>query len=62
MAEVMGSNPLLMPRDLEVLELGSLLSPLPPYRSRNTKPPNLRFHVLLSDSVREVRFERVAVG
>jgi hypothetical protein len=52
----------LMPRDLEVLELGSLLSPLPPYRSRNTKPPNLRFHVLLSDSVREVRFERVAVG
>ena len=29
------------------------------YRSRNTKPPELWFHALLSDGTREVRFERV---
>ncbi len=30
-----------------------------PYRSLTTKPPELRFHALLSDGAREVRFERV---
>jgi hypothetical protein len=48
MAEVRGSDPLLM-----------LLSPLPPYRSLTTKPPELRFHALLSNGTREVRFARV---
>jgi hypothetical protein len=33
-----------------------------PYRSLTTKPPELRFHALLSDGVREVRFERVVGG
>jgi hypothetical protein len=30
-----------------------------PYRFLTTKPPELRFHALLSDGAREVRFERV---
>jgi hypothetical protein len=30
------------------------------YRSLNTKPPQLRFHALLTDGAREVRFERVS--
>ena len=33
-----------------------------PYRSRNTKPPELRFYALLSGDAREVRFERVESG
>jgi GYD domain len=32
------------------------------YRSLTTKLPELRFHALLSDGAREVRFERVAAG
>ena len=32
------------------------------YRLQNTKPPELRFYTLLSDSTREVRFERVAMS
>jgi hypothetical protein len=57
-----GSNPLLLLRDLEVLELGSLLLPLPGYRLSNTKPSELRFRALLTDGTRAVRLERVAVG
>ena len=37
-------------------------SPGPWYRSLTTKLPELRFHALLSDGTREVRFERVAAG
>jgi hypothetical protein len=32
------------------------------YRSLTTKLPELRFHALLSDGAREVRFERVWAG
>jgi hypothetical protein len=31
------------------------------YQSQNTKSTELRFRVVLNDSTREVRFERVAV-
>ena len=37
-------------------------SPRPWYRSLTTKLPELRFHALLSDGAREVRFERVGAG
>ena len=32
------------------------------YHFQGTKPPELYFRALLTESTREVRFERVAVG